>query len=129
MPQINTITVTKDDGVTTFDLTPITGQQGKSEPAMLRNQSASSYEQGESLTSLVRRSSAENMRVTLKYRKPIIRSIDSVDTVTRIATAGVDFTVPVEMSAAERADFMAEVASVLGNSLIQGNVDNLSPLY
>lgn len=129
MPQINTITVTKDDGVTTFDLSAISGQQGKSEPAVLRNQTADSYEQGESLTSLLRQSSAVNMRLTLKYRKPIIRSIDGVSTVTRVATAGVDFTVPVDMSAAERKDFMAELVSVLSNSSIQAGVDNLSPLY
>lgn len=122
MPNLTTKTLTNTT------LSPISGQSGTI-PAQWRDTTAASYEQGAMLTSLVRQSSAKNMRSTYRYRVPIIRQVDGVDSVIAIATASVDLTLPKTTTSVERSKILSDLASLLVNADVIQSTSDVAPHY
>lgn len=116
------------EGVTAKTLKPISAQSG-SQPAEWRNLTAESYEQGDSLTCLVRQSSAANQRVTIRYRKPIVREVNGVMTTVSTVTLELTATLPRNTSTAERFAAQTYMTQALANTFASDAIVNLAPVY
>lgn len=130
MSQISLINLAGDtgNGIPALTLTPITAQTG-SQPAEWRNLSASTYEQGETLSCLVRQSSAQNQRVTIRFRKPIVREVNGVMTTVSTVTCELTATLPRNTSSADRNAAKAYITQVLNEAFASDALVNLAPVY
>lgn len=130
MSQITLINLAGDtsNGIPALTLTPISAQSG-SQPAEWRNLSATSYEQGENLSCLVRQSSAQNQRVTIRFRKPIVREVNGVMTTVSTVTCELTATLPRNTSSANRNAARAYITQVLNEAFASDALVNLAPVY
>ena len=130
MSQITLINLAGDTGIgiPALTLTPISAQSG-SQPAEWRNLSATSYEQGENLSCLVRQSSAQNQRVTIRFRKPIVREVNGVMTTVSTVTCELTATLPRNTSSADRNAAKAYITQVLNETFASDALVNLAPVY
>lgn len=130
MSQITLINLAGDtgNGIPALALTPISAQSG-SQPAEWRNLSATSYEQGENLSCLVRQSSAQNQRVTIRFRKPIVREANGVMTTVSTVTCELTATLPRNTSFADRDAAKTYITQVLNQAFASDALTNLAPVY
>lgn len=130
MSQITLINLAGDTGIgiPALTLTPISAQSG-SQPAEWRNLSATSYEQGENLSCLVRQASAQNQRVTIRFRKPIVREVNGVMTTVSTVTCELTATLPRNTSSADRNAAKAYITQVLNETFASDALVNLAPVY
>lgn len=130
MSQITLINLAGDteNSIPALTLTPISAQSG-SQPAEWRNLSATSYEQGENLSCLVRQSSAQNQRVTIRFRKPIVREVNGVMTTVSTVTCELTATLPRNTSSADRNAAKAYITQVLNEAFASDALVNLAPVY
>lgn len=130
MSQITLINLAGDtgNGIPALALTPISAQSG-SQPAEWRNLSATSYDQGESLSCLVKQSSVQNQRVTIRFRKPIVRSINGVMTTVSTVTCELTATLPRNTSSADRNAAQKYITQVLNQAFASDALVNLAPVY
>lgn len=130
MSQITLINLDGDtgNGIPALTLTPISAQSG-SQPAEWRNLSATSYEQGENLSCLVRQSSALNQRVTIRFRKPIVREVNGVMTTVSTVTCELTATLPRNTSSADRNAVRTYVTQALNQAFASDALVNLAPVY
>ena len=130
MSQIQTINLAGDteNGIIAKTLTLISAQSG-SQPAEWRNLSAATYEQGDALTCLVRQSSASNQRVTIRYRKPIVREVNGVMTTVSTVTFELTATLPRNTSTADRFAAQTYMTQALANAFASDALVNLAPVY
>lgn len=130
MSQISLINLAGNpgNGIPVLALTPISAQSG-SQPAEWRNLSATSYEQGETLSCLVRQSSAQNQRVTIRFRKPIVRGVNGVMTTVSTVTCELTATLPRNTSSADRAAARAYIIQALSEAFASDALVNLAPVY
>lgn len=117
-----------DNSIPALTLTPISAQSG-SQPAEWRNLSATSYEQGENLSCLVRQSSAQNQRVTIRFRKPIVREVNGVMTTVSTVTCELTATLPRNTSSADRSAAKIYITQVLNEAFASDALVNLAPVY
>lgn len=122
MSQIGNATLVATSGSIT--LVPVTGQAG-STPAQWRETGAASIQASSSATLLVARPSKDNMRASTKYRQPLIRVVNGVDTVAGYITYDVKVTCPVQATAAELLDAEERFVSLMGSTYLQDAHRNL----
>lgn len=130
MSQIALINLAGDpgNGIPALTLTPITAQTG-SQPAEWRNLSASTYEQGETLSCLVRQSSAQNQRVTIRFRKPIVREVNGVMTTVSTVTCELTATLPRNTKSVDRSAARTFITQVINQAFANDAIVNLAPVY
>lgn len=130
MSQISLINLEGDtgNGIPALTLTPISAQSG-SQPAEWRNLSATSYEQGANLSCLVRQSSAQNQRVTIRFRKPIVREVNGVMTTVSTVTCELTATLPRNTNSVDRNAARAYITQVLNQAFASDALVNLAPVY
>lgn len=68
-------------------------------------------------------------RVNFRLSMPIEQTIDSVTSVAYTARATLDVVLPEQMTALQRADFGALIENALANTVIQGYIVDLDPMY
>lgn len=113
MAQIATVSLVATSG--TITIAPLTGQSGVT-PATWRQTGASSIQAAASATLLVARASKENMRATLRYRQPVIRSVDGLETIVGTITYEVKATLPVSATSAELIDAHERAVKLLDST-------------
>lgn len=75
------------------------------------------------------RPSRPTNRVNIRLSMPTEQTVDSVTTVAYTARLNVDCVLPEEMTATERADFAAFVKNALADTVINGYIEDLDPMY
>lgn len=129
MPQFSSLSI--NDGSATPVAVAYAVEKLSSEQTVLVDRRQVSRELQPSLTVFFDRSTPQ--RKTFKVRHviamPLIRTVVGVVVATDIARASVEYTLPVSMTAQERADLNALVANSQTATVLKAGVKDLDPLY
>jgi hypothetical protein len=75
------------------------------------------------------RPSRPTNRVNLRLSMPTEQTVDTVTSVAYTARCNIDVVLPEEMTTTERAHFAAFVKNMLADSVINGYIEDLDPMY